>query len=45
MLMVINEFQVDPTSDESNALLGRAMNDFFFGKTTSVPGYVPPDKQ
>ena len=42
MLMVINEYQLDPTSDESNAVLGKAMSEFFFGKTEEVPGYVPP---
>jgi Fe-S cluster biosynthesis and repair protein YggX len=42
MRMVINEFRLDPTSDESNALLGKYMEDFFFGQQREIPNYVPP---
>ncbi len=41
MRMIINEFRLDPTSDESNQVLGQFMEDFFFGPQREVPGYVP----
>lgn len=44
MLMVVNEYRLDPTSDESNAVLGKAMEAFFFGDAGHVPGYVPPER-
>ncbi len=42
MRMVINEFHLDPTSDESNAVLREHLEAFFFGRERRVPGYVPP---
>jgi len=42
MLMVVNEYQLDATSDESNAVLAKHMEAFLFGGSGSVPGYVPP---
>lgn len=42
MLMVMNEFRLDPTADESNAVLAEQMEQFFFGESGQVPGYVPP---
>jgi Fe-S cluster biosynthesis and repair protein YggX len=42
MLMVINEFRLDPTADESNRILGQQMQAFFFGEAARPPGYVPP---
>jgi Fe-S cluster biosynthesis and repair protein YggX len=42
MLMVINEFRLDPGSPESNKVLGEQMERFFFGEPDQVPGYVPP---
>lgn len=44
MLMVINEYQLDPTSDESNKVLGQQMERFFFGEGAHVPGYKPPSE-
>jgi Fe-S cluster biosynthesis and repair protein YggX len=43
MLMVINEFRLDPTSDASNAILREQMESFLFGPATDVPNYVPPE--
>jgi len=42
MRMVINEYHLDPTSDESNTVLREHMEAFFFGGEQRVPGYVPP---
>ena len=42
MRMVINEYHLDPTSDESNAVLRMHMEAFFFGREQRVPGYTPP---
>jgi len=42
MLMVVNEYHLDPTSDEANRVLRPHMEAFFFGQTQQVPGYVPP---
>lgn len=44
MLMVMNEFRLDPTSDDSNSVLAEQMEQFFFGDATQVPGYVPPEQ-
>ncbi|MGD8452895.1 MAG: Fe(2+)-trafficking protein [Phycisphaerae bacterium] len=43
MRMVINEFRLDPTSDESNAVLRQHMEAFFFGEQQNLPGYVPQE--
>jgi len=45
MLMVMNEFRLDPTSDEANAVLAEQMQQFFFGDAGEVPGYVPPEQK
>lgn len=42
MLMVINEFRLDATSDESNAVLRQYMEEFLFGPGRHIPNYVPP---
>lgn len=42
MLMVINEYRLDPTSDEANPVLREHMEAFLFGKGRDIPGYVPP---
>lgn len=42
MRMVINEFRLDPTSDESNGILREHLEAFLFGRTKDIPGYVPP---
>lgn len=45
MLMVMNEFRLDPSSDEANKVLGQQMEKFFFGEADQIPGYVPPQQQ
>ena len=42
MLMVINEYRLDPTSDEASRVLKPHMEAFLFGQATQVPGYTPP---
>lgn len=43
MLMVINEYRLDPTSDASNSILREHLEGFFFGEAQDVPGYIAPD--
>jgi len=45
MLMIMNEFRLDPTSDESNRVLKPYMEAFFFGDQRPIPNYVPPDAE
>ncbi len=42
MLMVMNEFRLDPQSDEANRVLAQQMEAFFFGQNASIPNFVPP---
>ena len=41
MLMVMNEYRLDPTSEESNQVLAQHMEPFFFGEQKNIPGFVP----
>jgi Fe-S cluster biosynthesis and repair protein YggX len=43
MRMVMNEYRLDPTSDESNQILRHHMEAFFFGQEQQVPNFVPPE--
>lgn len=42
MMMVINEYRLDATSDDSNKVLREQMEAFFFGNAAAIPNYVPP---
>ena len=44
MLLVINEYRLDPTSDASNPVLREHLEAFLFGEGKQVPNYVPPAK-
>ncbi|MBK9120916.1 MAG: Fe(2+)-trafficking protein [Phycisphaerales bacterium] len=44
MRMVINEYRLDATSDEANAVLANALVQFLFGGGGHVGGYVPPEQ-
>jgi Fe-S cluster biosynthesis and repair protein YggX len=44
MRMVINEYRLDPTADESNEILRAHLVDFLFGAQREVPNYVPPSR-
>jgi Fe-S cluster biosynthesis and repair protein YggX len=45
MRMIINEYRLDPTSDEANQILRQHLEDFFFGRPRDIPNYVPPEKK
>jgi len=43
MTMVINEYRLDPASEEADEILKQQMEDFFFGEGAALPpGYQPP---
>ncbi|HSB69929.1 MAG TPA: oxidative damage protection protein [Candidatus Methylomirabilis sp.] len=43
LTMVINEYRLDPSSDEANEIIRDQMDQFFFGKDAALPpGYTPP---
>jgi Fe-S cluster biosynthesis and repair protein YggX len=44
MLMIMNEFRLDPSSDQANQLLKQYMEAFFFGEEQEVPNYVPKEQ-
>jgi Fe-S cluster biosynthesis and repair protein YggX len=44
MIMVVNEYRLDPTSDSSNAILKEHLEDFLFGHGQQIRNYVPPKK-
>ncbi len=44
MRMVMNEYRLDPTSDEANKVLAQHMEAFFFEEAKDIPGYVPPEQ-
>lgn len=44
MLMVVNEYRLDASSDQANAILNKHMQAFLFGSGGHVPGYVAPEK-
>ena len=42
MKMILNEYRLLPFQKESQALVAKQMEEFFFGETASLPpGYVP----
>ena len=43
MIMVMNEFRLDATSDASNAVLNEHMQAFLFGSAHQIPGYRPKE--
>src|SRR5262249_34954716 len=42
MVMVINEYRLDPMAPESNKVLKMHMEAFFFGDQKPIDNYVPP---
>src|SRR5262245_7712270 len=42
MRMIINEYRLDPTSDQANAVIRPHMEAFFFGEQKEIDNYVPP---
>lgn len=46
LTMVINEYRLDPASDEANAIIRDQLEQFFFGEGAALPpGYVPPQSK
>ncbi|MFQ5840759.1 MAG: oxidative damage protection protein [Candidatus Methylomirabilales bacterium] len=46
MTMVINEYRLDMTSSDADAILSSQMEEFFFGEGAALPpGYVPPQSK
>lgn len=41
MIMIFNEYRLDPTSDEAAGVLRAHMEAFFFGQQADIPNYVP----
>ena len=43
MKMILNEYRLMPWQKEAQELIGKQMEDFFFGEGAALPpGYVPP---
>ncbi len=43
LVMVINEYRLDPSSDEANEIIRQQLQEFFFGEGAAMPpGYTPP---
>lgn len=45
MVMILNEYQLDPTSGDANKILRKHLDDFLFAGGGHVPGYVPPEEK
>lgn len=44
MIMIFNEYRLDPTSEEANKILRPHMESFFFGQAAEIPNWKPDDK-
>lgn len=44
MVMIFNEYRLDPTSEQANKVLKMHMEAFFFGEQKPIDNYVPPKK-
>ena len=44
MRMILNEYRLDPTADETNDALRPYMESFFFGEEKSIDNWVPPSE-
>lgn len=42
MVMIFNEYRLDPTSDQASKVLAMHMEPFFFGDAKAIDNYVPP---
>lgn len=42
MVMIFNEYRLDPMSDQANQVLKTHLEAFFFGQEQQIPNYVPP---
>lgn len=41
MIMIFNEYRLDPTSDEANKILRQHIEQFFFGQAAEIPNWKP----
>lgn len=41
-VMVVNEYRLDPMSDEFNKVIAKHMEAFFFEQQQAIANYVPP---
>lgn len=42
MRMILNEYRLDPTSDETNEVLRPYLESFFFGESKTIDNWTPP---
>lgn len=42
-VMVVNEYRLDPMSDQANAILKTHMESFFFGEQAAIPNWTPTE--
>lgn len=40
-VMVVNEYRLDPMSEQANAVLKTHMESFFFGQAADIPNWTP----
>ncbi|MEW5980744.1 MAG: oxidative damage protection protein [Acidobacteriota bacterium] len=46
MKMILNEYRLLPFQKEAQELVGKAMEDFFFGQSSALPPeYTPPKRK
>lgn len=43
MRMILNEYRLDPTADETNEVLRPYMEAFFFGQAKAIDNWTPPE--
>ena len=44
--MIINEYRLSPATAEAQDIIGKQMEQFFFGEGAALPpGYVPPKEK
>jgi Fe-S cluster biosynthesis and repair protein YggX len=43
-VMVVNEYRLDPMSDEATPILHKHMEAFFFSDEVAIDNYVPPEE-
>ena len=44
--MIINEYRLSPATAEAQGIIGKQMEQFFFGEGAALPpGYVPPNEK
>ena len=44
-VMVVNEYRLDPMSDDFNKVIAQHMEAFFFEEQQAIRNYVPPGQQ